>query len=99
MEIQVFRFGDCALVAHAAETFNEIGAVIQDGSPFAITLFAGYSNGSIGYLLTADAHSLGGHEVELAPYFYRMPGLLDPDCERLAVSRSLGMVEALWERE
>ncbi|MCP4514102.1 MAG: hypothetical protein GY824_02570, partial [Delftia sp.] len=28
MEIQVLRLGDCALVAHAAETFNEIGSAV-----------------------------------------------------------------------
>jgi hypothetical protein len=95
MEIQVFCLGDCALVAHAAETFNEIGTAIKDGSPALIALFAGYSNGCIGYLPTAAAHALGGYEVKLTPYFYRMPGLLDPDCETLVVERSLQILQTL----
>jgi hypothetical protein len=96
MEIQVFRLGDCALVAHAAETFNEIGVAIKSESPAAMTLFAGYSNGCVGYLPTEAAHALGGYEVDLAPYFYRMPGLLDPGCETLVTGKSLGLLRHLW---
>lgn len=95
LEIQAFRLGDCALVAHAAETFNEIGAAVKVGSPAPITLFAGYSNGCIGYLPTAAAHALGGYEVELTPHIYRMPGLLDPSCEKRVIEQSLQMLQAL----
>jgi neutral ceramidase len=97
MEIQGFRLGDCAVVAHAAETFNEVGATIKASSPAPITLFAGYSNGCIGYLPTAAAHALGGYEVEMSPYLYRMPGLLDPDCDMLVRGQSQEMLQALWE--
>lgn len=96
MEVQTFRMGECGLVAHSAEVFNEIGMAVKEGSPFPATLFAGYSNGCIGYLPTAEAHALGGYEVELAPYFYRLPGLLDPSCEQLAVDQSLESLHALW---
>jgi neutral ceramidase len=95
LEIQAFRLGECAIVAHAAETFNEIGAAIKRGSPAPITLFAGYSNGCIGYLPTAAEHARGGYEVELSPYIYRMPGLLDPGCEALITQRSLQVLRAL----
>ena len=95
LEIQAFGLGDCALISHSAETFNEIGAAIAAGSSVPITLFAGYTNGCIGYVATAAAHALGGYEVELAPYFYRMPGPFDPDCEALVLHRSLRMLEAL----
>jgi hypothetical protein len=97
MEVQAFRIGDCALIAHAAETFNEIGAAIKVGSPARITLFSGYSNGCIGYLTTGAAYALGGYEVELTPYIYRMPGVLDPGCEALVVGLSLEMLQALAE--
>jgi hypothetical protein len=99
MEVQVFRLGDCALVAHAAETFNEIGSVIKGASPATITLFAGYSNGCVGYLPTEAAHALGGYEVTLAPYFYRLPGLLHPGSESLVTNRSLGLLGYLWSDE
>jgi hypothetical protein len=96
MEIQAFRIGDCALVAHAAEVFNEIGVAIKEGSPTPLTLFAGYSNGCIGYLPTEAAHGLGGYEVELTPYIYRMPGLLDPSCEVLATRTSSHLLQELF---
>ena len=96
MEIQLLRLGDCVLLAHAAETFNEIGVAVKDGSPAPITLFAAYSNGCVGYVPTASAHALGGYEVELAPYFYRYPGLFDPVCEELVVEQSLEMLRVLW---
>ncbi len=99
MEIQAFRLGDCAIIAHAAETLNEIGAAIKASSPFPITLFAGYSNGCIGYLPTAVAHAQGGYEVEISPYLYRMPGLLDPGCDLLVRGRSQEMLHGLWDRE
>jgi neutral ceramidase len=98
MEIQAFRLGDWAVIAHAAETLNEIGAAIKASSPFPITFLAGYSNGCIGYLPTAAAHALGGYEVEISPYLYRMPGLLDPGCDSLVRERSQEMLRALWDR-
>jgi neutral ceramidase len=95
MELQAFRLGECVVVAHAAETFNEIGAAIKEASPAPIALFCGYSNGCVGYLPTEVAHALGGYEVELTPYIYRMPGLLDPGCEVLVTERSVEMMQAL----
>jgi neutral ceramidase len=95
MEIQAFRLGDCVVVAHAAEVFNEIGGAIKNESPAPITLFAGYSNGCVGYLPTATEHARGGYEVELSPYIYRMPGLLDPGCEALVTEQTLEMLHAL----
>jgi hypothetical protein len=99
MEIQAFRLGDCAIIALAAETFNEIGTAITKGSPAPFTLFASCSSGCIGYLPTATAHALGGYEVELTPYIYRMPGVLDPGCEALATLRSVELLRSLWDDE
>jgi hypothetical protein len=95
LEVQAFRLGECALLAHAAETFSEIGHAIKRGSPLEETLFAGYSNGCVGYIPTAEAHALGGYEVEVAPLAYRMSGLFDPRCEELVTRRSLEVLEAL----
>jgi hypothetical protein len=96
MEVLVFRIGDLALVAHAAETFTEIGKAIRDGSPAPHTLFAGYSNGCIGYLPTASAHAEGGYEVEQAPLAYRMSGTFDPGCAAAVTARSIQMVASLF---
>jgi hypothetical protein len=97
-EVQVFRIGDLALVAHAAETFTEIGQAIKQGSPAPHTLFAGYSTGCVGYLPTAEAHAEGGYEVEEAPLAYRVSGTFDPGCAAVATERSIQMVASLWGR-
>jgi hypothetical protein len=99
MEVQVFRLGDCALVAHAADVFNEIGVEIKQGSPAPFTLFVGYGNGYVGNLLPAAEHALGGPEVEVSPYFLRMPGPLDPSSAELVTRHSLDLLQALWPGE
>jgi hypothetical protein len=96
MELQVFRIGDLALVAHAAETFTEIGQAIREGSPAPHTLFAGYSNGCVGYLPTASAHAEGGYEVEEAPLAYRISGTYDPGCAGVVTERSIQLVASLF---
>jgi neutral ceramidase len=98
MEVQVFRIGDLALVAHAAETFTEIAQAIKRASPAPHTLVAGYSNGCVGYLPTARAHAEGGYEVEEAPLAYRISGTFDPGCAEVVTERSVQMVASLWGR-
>ncbi|MCZ6784263.1 MAG: neutral/alkaline non-lysosomal ceramidase N-terminal domain-containing protein [Proteobacteria bacterium] len=95
LEIQALRIGECAILGHAAETFSEIGLAIKKGSPFAHTLFAGYTNGCIGYLPTAEAHAEGGYEVEHAPLAYRISGRFDPSSGNRAIERSLSLLEKL----
>ena len=73
------RVGDLALFTLGAEVFTEIGMQIKGASPTRHTLFASVSNGCIGYLPTASEHALGGYEVDISPYYYRMPGRLNAD--------------------
>jgi hypothetical protein len=96
MEVQVLRIGDLALVAFAAETFTEIARAVMDGSPAPRTLFAGYSNGCIGYLPTASAHAEGGYEVDVAPYAYRYPSRLASNCARIATDAATRALRELW---
>ena len=77
MEAQVLRLGEVALIGWAAEVFHELAVAMKEGSPATMTLFAGYSNGMIGYLPTAEEHARGGYEVDVSPYFYRLGGRLD----------------------
>jgi hypothetical protein len=92
MELQVLRLGDLVVVALAAEPFCEIGSAIKEQSPAPLTLFAGYSNGCIGYLTTAAAQDEGGYEAEEAPLAYRISGTFDPVCETLAVGRAVDLI-------
>lgn len=74
------RVGELALYALGAEVFTEIGMEIKRISPSSHTMFASLSSGCIGYLPTESEYVLGGYEVEMAPYFYRLPGKLKGDC-------------------
>ncbi|OGO13313.1 MAG: hypothetical protein A2032_02340 [Chloroflexi bacterium RBG_19FT_COMBO_49_13] len=73
------KVDDLALYTLGAEVFTEIGMEIKQMSSTSHTLFANVSNGCIGYLPTASEHALGGYEVDLSPYFYRLPGRLRAD--------------------
>ena len=51
------------VVTAPGEIFTEIGQSIIARSPFRHTLFAGYANGTIGYVPTREAYVEGGYEV------------------------------------
>ena len=86
------RVGNLALYALGAEVFTKIGMAIKQASPTKQTLFASVSSGCIGYLPTSESMRLGGYEVDMSPYFYRMPGRLNADsAERVMQAvRNLG---------
>ena len=50
MEIAAFSVGDLAFVSAPYEMFDQNGAQIRDGSPFAMTFVATLCNGSNGYI-------------------------------------------------
>ena len=62
-QMQCIRIGDVALLSVEGEPFAEIGLRIAERSPFAHTLFSGYSNGGFGYIPTREAIEEGGYEV------------------------------------
>jgi len=65
-EVMSLRFGDVALTTAPGEIFSQIGVEIKRRSPIPNTLFAGYANGSIGYMPVPEAYPLGGYEVDRA---------------------------------
>lgn len=56
--------GDVALVGFPGEPFSGIGVQVHADSPFPHTHMAGYCNGWLGYVPTADAFGPGGYEVD-----------------------------------
>ena len=51
------------------EPFAEIGVEVREASPFAFTMFCGYSDGIGGdYLPITCEYDKGGYEVERTPY-------------------------------
>jgi len=65
-EVQVLRWGDVALATAPGEVFTEIGLEVKRRSPLEDTLFAAYTNGSIGYVPVPEAYPEGGYEVSHA---------------------------------
>jgi hypothetical protein len=69
VELHGLRIGDVAFVGFPGEPFAEIGAAVKSSSPFAHTIFGGYTNGYFGYVPTDEAFPLGGYEVEISTPF------------------------------
>lgn len=88
VEIQALRIGELAIVAMPGEPFAEIGAEVRKRSPFAFTMFCGYSDGVGGnYMPTAEEYSQGGYEVERTPY--------GPGADRAVIESSVRLLESL----
>lgn len=85
--VQAMRLGSVGLVAIPVEPFAEIGAVVKARSPFAATLFSGYSNGYYGYLPTREAYDEGGYEVTTSPYL--------PEAAAMVVDAAVDALAAL----
>jgi len=69
VRVQVLRIGEVALVAMPGEPFAEIGVAVKKASPFAVTLFCGYSSGEGGdYMPMESEYDLQGYEVDRTPY-------------------------------
>ncbi len=67
-EMQCIRIGQIALLSVPGEPFIEIAQQIVAESPFAHTLFSGYSNGGFGYIPTLQAFAEGGYETQATPF-------------------------------
>jgi hypothetical protein len=85
IEIQALGIGDLGIVSAAAEPFVETGLAAKTRSPFARTFFAGYTNGCVGYVPTAQAYPLGGYEVRVAHIGYGLPMPVAPTAEQEVV--------------
>jgi hypothetical protein len=69
VRVQILRLGEAAIVAMPGEPFAEIGVAVKKASPFAVTMFCGYSNGEGGdYMPIESEYDLEGYEVDRTPY-------------------------------
>ena len=62
------RIGPVALLSIPGEPSIEISQQIVAASPFAHTLFSGYSNGGVGYLPVDSTLDERGYEMEASPF-------------------------------
>jgi hypothetical protein len=94
-EIWAARIGHCAIVAAPGEIFGAIGTAVRRQSSFSVTIFAGYSQGSLGYIATPDEYPFGGYEPSLSHRGYGQPAPFTPDVagiiERTAVELLHGL--------
>jgi neutral ceramidase len=67
VELQAMRIGPLGLVAMPGEPFAEIGATVRQRSPFPVTMFSGYSNGTFAYIPMRSDHEEGGYGVWNSP--------------------------------
>lgn len=86
-QLQGIRIGPVALICVPGEPFIEASQQIAERSPFAHTLFSGYSNGGFGYIPMREEYPSGGYEVEISPFA--------PGAAELIVEEALAMLREL----
>ncbi len=78
-EVWAARIGDCAIVGAPGEIFGAIGTAVRRESPARTTIFAGYCQGSLGYVATPDEYPHGGYEPAVSHRGYGQPAPFSPD--------------------
>ena len=95
-EVWAARIGDCALVGAPGEIFGAIGTAVRKQSPAATTIFAGYSQGSLGYVATPDEYPFGGYEPSVSHRGYGQPAPFSPDVAGIIERTSLELLGELF---
>ena len=90
------RIGDGVIITAPGEPFTEIGMAVKQRSPGRPTLYAGYTNGAVGYFPTPAAYPEGGYEPVFSNRSYGRPAPMAPACERLLVERGVRLAETLF---
>lgn len=68
LPIRLMRINDTLIWSAPVELFCEIAMDVAARSPFARTMYFGYTNGWFGYLPTAAAFAEGGYEPKTSPF-------------------------------
>jgi len=98
-EIWAARIGDCAIVGAPGEIFGAIGSAVRSASPARVTIFAGYSNGVLGYIATPDEYAYGGYEPAVAHRGYGQPAPFAPEVAGIIERTSLELLAELFGDE
>ncbi len=100
--LQALRIGDLAIATAAGETVVELGLRVKAASPFAETLFLGYSNGNVGYLPAAEHYPPEGwspwetYQVpDMLCQSYMLPMHPSPEASGILVDRSVALLRKL----
>ena len=88
------RLGDAVLIGLGCEAFVEYALFGRSVSEAEQTLVLAYTDGSVGYLPTADAYGEGGYETE-ANRRFRVGSPFAPRCEEIVKRAMKEMLDAL----
>jgi neutral ceramidase len=95
-EIWAARIGDCAIVGAPGEIFGAIGTAVRRQSPAAVTIFAGYSQGSLGYVATPDEYPFGGYEPAISHRGYGQPAPFSPEVAGIIERAAVDLLKELF---
>jgi hypothetical protein len=93
-EVQVLRMGDVLIAGIPAEYFVEHGLRIKEQAFPAHALVAGFTNGMVGYVPTAEAFKRSGYETTLGP-----PSRLAPEAGDILADTALRLMRRLRNRK
>ncbi len=95
-EIWAARIGGCAIVGAPGEIFGAIGTAVRRASPAAVTVFAGYSQGTLGYVATPDEYPHGGYEPSVSHRGYGQPAPFSPEVAGIIERAAVDLLEGLF---
>lgn len=95
-EVWAARIGDCAIVGAPGEIFGAIGTAVRRQSPAPVTIFAGYSNGVLGYVVTPEEYPYGGYEPAISHRGYGQPAPFSPEVAGIIERTSLELLDELF---
>lgn len=94
--VNAVRVGEGVIVTGPGETFTEYGMAVKERSPAAATMYAGYTNGLLGYLPTANEYQHRGYEAGYGYKSVGLPSLFDPSVEQILVEAGVRLAEELF---
>ncbi len=92
MELQAIRVGSVAIASAAGEIFVKTGLAVKGRSPLADTMFAAYTNGSVGYFPLPEDYARGGYEVNESYLFYQLPAPVAPEAAGLVEETAVSLL-------
>jgi len=96
-EVWAARIGDCAIVGAPGEIFGAIGTAVRRASPAQTTIFAGYSQGSLGYVATPDEYPHGGYEPAVSHRGYGQPAPFSPEVAGILERTAIELLGELFD--
>ena len=94
--VNALRIGDGVIGTGPGETFTEYGISFKRRSPTHPSVYAGYTNGLVGYLPTANEYQYGGYEAGFGIKSFGLPSLPEPSVERMLVETAVRLAEGLF---